>query len=75
VCTLNFFKEKGLFTKEKEGSDQKDPIKKMSNLSEEGEPKRQEIICGNENTAAWKERKTNGSLFEKTLNLQKGKIL
>jgi len=50
----------------------------MSDLSDEGEQKRREIKCRNENMAnlfgmtliARKERQTNGNLFEKTLSLQ-----
>jgi len=42
---------KGLFIQKK----RRDRIKKISDLSEEGEPKWQEIKCGNENMAAYLE--------------------
>jgi len=53
--TVYWWEIRGLYTKVKEGSHQKDWIKKILDLSEEGEPKWRELKCSNENAAAWLE--------------------
>jgi len=66
-----------LYTKVKEGSDQQDWIKKISDLSEEGKILAGNNCSGSENSCSlfrWtynylEEKLNNGSLFETTLSL------
>jgi len=72
--TVNWWETGALYTKIKGGSDQKDWIKKITDLLEEGELKQQEECVGMKIQAAcleWlyiamKERQTKSRLFEKT---------